>query len=283
MFYRISKLICLILLIAFVFTGCEQKTEEKVVTDKPEVQTLIDFVTHALPDYAAEAIDVTGGLEAWGKTKKMEFDCVVTFYQPDGSFYLTEQHHEIQPWSNSIRISAQEPQGKLVWQLTEGRFSVSSQDKSVDALPIVGSYRDFAEAILDLITGPIRLSGSKARFNKSDIPIKIEGLWYYPIERVGSGGIEIGPNWDKLIFYQNRGSSLIDMLWCAGVDGKTFLAVRGYHYRSIEKRGVSIPTKVEIFKTDAAGFFQQRLVNIDYHSLKSTKSGEKSSDSTAAY
>jgi len=245
----------------FAIAGCEQeqKQEQKVDVSAPK------------PPYISRALEATGGLQPWTKTQRLEFDCVVAFYQPDGSYYLTKQHHEIHPWSNLIRISAQEPQGKFIWEFSPDGMSVIEGTGQGDFLPIGLGAEDFAKAILDITTTPVRLLEGQAELIKGTSPVKIEGRWYYPIERVRPDKPDSAPIRHKLVFYQNRNSYLVDMFWFAGIDRGTSLAVRGYYYHEIEKGSVSVPTKVEIFKTDAAGFFQQRLVKIDYHQFKSTK------------
>ncbi len=151
MIKRFSDMMCwLILAAAFVVTGCEQGHKEET-----SVYELLSDPNFVMPEYASGAIEATGGLEAWTKARKLELDCVVTLYKSDGSFYLTEQHHEIysvqgpdfQPWLNSIRISAVEPKGKFVWQLSGELFSVLEGAEQVGALPIMAN-RYFAEAIL---------------------------------------------------------------------------------------------------------------------------------------
>ncbi len=47
--------------------------------------------------------------------------------------------------------------------------------------------------------------------------------------------------------------------------------VRGYDYSEIEKGGVGVPTRIEIFRTDARGDSQERLVKIECHTLKRAK------------
>jgi nitrite reductase/ring-hydroxylating ferredoxin subunit len=265
MINQFSKTIWLVLVAAFVVAGCEQGQKEE--TSVYELLTDPNFV---MPEYASRAIGATGGPEAWTKAKKLEFDCVVTLYKPDGSFYLTEQHHEIHPWSSSIRISALEPQGKFVCQLSGGIFSVSEgavlgtpYGEQVDALPIAIENRDFAEAILDITTAPVRLLDKPFAFTKGPQPVKIEGQWYYPVERVR---IFVGalPYWSKVVFYQNTDTSRVDMLWFVGAGEKKLLAVRGYDYKEVEKRGILVPAKIEIFRTDADGVLRERLVKIDY-------------------
>jgi hypothetical protein len=82
----------------------------------------------------------------------------------------------------------------------------------------------------------------------------------------------------KAVFYQDRDSSLVDMLLFADMTGEKFLAVRGYDYTEVvrmdsqgEKEGVRVPVRIEIFRTDTRGNLQERLVKIDYHTLGRSK------------
>ena len=89
MINRISiVMLWLTFVLVFVVTGCEQRQKEET----PAHITLIgpNFV---VPDYVLQAIEATGGYTAWENTEQIEFDAVVTFYQPDGSFELTQQHY----------------------------------------------------------------------------------------------------------------------------------------------------------------------------------------------
>lgn len=254
---------------ALVVAGCGllHKRDVDALASGPGVETLA-----IKADYASAAIEVTGGLQCWAKTRKLDFDCVVTVYRPDDSFYLTEHHVNVYPWSNSIRISAQEPLSKFVWQLSNGRFSVSEGNERADVSPMRGLYRDYAEAILNVTTAPVRFLDDSAGFIKAPEPVKMEGLWYYPIEQTqhiapaasaARGRKHIAPHWSKVIFYQNRDSLLVDMLWFADVGKERFLAVRGYNYKEVEKDGVSAPTQIEIFITDAHSVFKKRIAKID--------------------
>jgi hypothetical protein len=102
-------------------------------------------------------------------------------------------------------------------------------------------------------------------FSKEPKPVKLEGLWYYPIERAAPaqrrGGIE--PYWSKAVFYQSTETSLIDMVWFSDIEPGKFLVARGYDYKKLEKDGVLIPMKIEVFKTDAPGVLKERLIKID--------------------
>lgn len=269
MINRFSNIMCWLVLAAiFVVVGCEQEHKEEA-----SVHELLSDPNFVMPEYASGAIEATGGLKAWTKTKKLQLDCVVTLYKLDGSFYLTEQHHEICPWSNSIRISAIEPQGKFVCQLSGGLFSVLEGAEQVDDLPVAIENFHFAEAILDITTAPVRFLDKSFAFNKGPKPVKIEGQWYYQIERekIPVGDFGDLPYWPKVVFCQNTGTSRVGMLWFVDTGEKKFLAVRGYDYKEVEKGSVLVPAKIEIFVTDPAGVLREQLVKIDYYLLRATE------------
>jgi hypothetical protein len=282
----------LVLVAAFIFTGCQRKQERdpalresedaaEVLVSGPNLETI-----SVPPDYVVRAIEAAGGWSAWTGMKELQLDCVVTFYQPDGSFHLTEQSHVVYPWSNSIQISAREPQGRFVWQLSNGKFDVLQDGGQSEALPVVIGSNHFAEMILSVITIPARFLDESAGFSKETTALKIQGhgfskettalkiqgQWYYPITRrsrpVVGAEVEPARPLSKAVFYQDRDSSLVDMILFDYMSGDDFLAVRGYDYTEVEKEGVRVPVRIEIFKADAGGNLQERLVKIDYHALK---------------
>ncbi len=257
---------------AFIFTGCQRKQEEdvaEVLVSGPNLETI-----SVPPDYVVRAIEAAGGWNAWTGMKELQLDCVVTFYQPDGSFYLTEQSHVVYPWSNSIQISAREPQGAFAWQLSRGKFDVLQDSGQSDALPVVIGSSHYAEMILSIITIPARFLDEAAEFSKETTELKIQGQWYYPItrrsRRVVGAEIESEPvrPLSKAVLYQDRDNSLVDMILFDYMGGDDFLAVRGYDYTEVEKEGVRVPVRIEIFKADAGSNLRERLVKIDYHALK---------------
>jgi hypothetical protein len=259
--------ICLVLIAVFVFTGCEQKQNEDtdVMTRTPDVEAIMPP-----SEEAAGAFKAAGGSSAWMETTKLQFDCVVTFYQPDGSFYLTEQHYEVRPWLNSIQISAEEPQGAFIWKFSKGRFNVLRGTGQIDALPEAVPSRCFAEVILNIITAPARFLDGSVEFSPNPNPVKIQGKWYYPIERQSKG---IFARLSEAVFYQDRDSSLVDMIRLACLNTgaareRTIQYVRGYDYEEVEKDGPLVPTRIEIFESDARDRSQKRVVKIDVKAIK---------------
>lgn len=248
----------LLVLLFFVIAGCneQQKAEVEALDHGPDIDSIV--VTNG---HTPRAINVTGGYEAWMRVKRLDADCVVTFYNSDGSYYLTEQHHEIYPWSNSVKVSAVEPLGEFEWQLSGGNFSILKGIGKIGLLPVMVCDRAMARAVLNIITVPVRFLDTSAGFEEGPRPVRAQGLWYYPIEQTKN----IAPDWSKVVFYQNKDNSLVDMIWFVGFDAKKSFAVRGYDYRDVAKEGVLVPDKIEIFKTNAAGVLGRRMIKIDYN------------------
>jgi len=279
------KRFLLIIIAACISAGCQQQAKEDTFAAEPNAEDVA-----AMAAYLSEAFEAAGGVQAWVQTKRLDLDGVVTFYRPDGSFYLTEHHFEICPWSSSIRISAKEPVADFVCEFSRGEFRTLKGDLKGDIAPAGVTYRDYAEAVLTVTTAPARFLDSTARFVRDSTPVKIEGLWYWPVERlypiqeqdeggdqqilVGSAEADEGgaaapePYWSKVVFYQNRESSLVNLLWFADVDEDKFLSVRGYDYAATQDKGVLVPTKIEIFNTDALAVFKERMIEIDFASLR---------------
>ncbi|UCF44015.1 MAG: hypothetical protein JSV99_03585 [Planctomycetota bacterium] len=247
------RTVWLILVSVLVVAGCQRRYEQDVLAHGPDVNSI-----NITSDYAPRTIGATGGYQAWIDTIKLERDCVVTYYKPDGSFYLTEQHHEIYPWSNAIRISAQEPQGELVWQLSADGFKILQAGRAGMYEPGY-EMQSVLRAVLDITTAPVRLLDSAGLIEGSE-PVKVEGLWHHSIERAGG---EVEPPLPKAVFYQDIDSGLVDMIWFADLGGRKFLAVRGYDYSRVGEQQVLVPAKIEVFRTDAKGLLQRRLVKID--------------------
>ncbi len=141
--FAFSTVVCV-----FLFTGCQQEPqqEEVVLAVAPDAASV-----SVSSDYAAQAIEAAGGLDAWTKTRELRIMSVVTLYQPDGSHYLSEQRYAVYPWSNSIQVSAPEPQGTSVWQLSRGRFEVLQGNDRIDELSAAVPSRCLAEAILNIV------------------------------------------------------------------------------------------------------------------------------------
>lgn len=267
---RLGKPLYLILAALVIPAGCQRyqhKEEEvEVLARGPDVAAI-----PVTSDYANKAIDATGGLESWKRTRELQLDCVVTFYRPDGSVYLTEQSYTVYPWSNVLEISAREPQGTFVWRLTKGQLTVVQGGDQVERLPVAVASRCFAEAILSIVTAPARFLDGSAEFTRQDTAVKIHGQWYNPIARKAKPDAETSAGATETIFYQDRDHSLVDMIGFACANKDKSLTVRGYDYKNIEKGGIVLPARMEIFSAAVGADSQQRLVKIDCHAMRLVK------------
>ncbi|MHC5073790.1 MAG: hypothetical protein ACYTFM_03595 [Planctomycetota bacterium] len=277
---------CVLMFCILVFlssiTGCKQTSEQDITTEQP-VEEPAMITTELVPDYIDGALSATGGHQLWLQTKEIEYDCVVTFYKPDGSFYLTNQHHYIKPWSRSIRITATEPHGKIVCEFKPDDFEVLEGAVRKDGLPQGLCERELAEAVLEAVSGSVSFLEKGVMFTRMDKPVRKEGLWYYAIERVEPGEVKESESekneavkpapcyWSEMFYYQRVDSLLVDMMWFANLERQEYLAVRCYDYRGIEKsnsqafniKGVFVPRKVEIFRSDSKGTFHNKIAEID--------------------
>ena len=290
MFDKCLNAICVGLALVVLVVGCErQQNHVEQDTDRLAIgPNSTELVVPA--KIIAKAVDSAGGFSAWTKTKKLELNCVVTIYRPDGSFYLTEHKYDIWPWSKAIRITAQEPLDRFIWEYSEGTFTVAQGDESADVSQMPVSYRDFAELVLRIVTAPAGFCNKTTNLLVQPNPVKFGGLWYQPLELVaqklpdfsdspveagkpagrtvhgraaGEGQKTVEPYWSRIVFFQNQDSSLVEIVWFADVAAQKYEAVRGYDYAEVSNAGVFVPHKIEIFRSDPQLGLRDRLVQID--------------------
>jgi len=98
---------------------------------------------------------------------------------------------------------------------------------------------------------------------------QITGQWYLPIDAkyasvptVSQEKTVCTPRWTKAIYFQSQDRSLVDMVWLGDPAAGRFLVVRGYDYTR-NADGVLIPTKIEIFPSDAEANLGPRLALLD--------------------
>lgn len=275
MITRVTRRAVLIALTGLTLAGCGRQVRDPS-RDIDLLATGPDSValSGALPHVAA-AMEATGGVAAWMQCKRLRFDAIVTADQPDDGFYLTEHKFYLCPWGDAIQVSAQEPQTRLAFRIVEGQYQRLDGEGKADVSPLSAFYRDYAEAVLQITTAPARMLKDGATLLPKPMPVMISGAWYYPIEakyqarKVVSkrGGREeatvVEPYWTQGIYFQNQAGSVIDIVWLGNPNTQKFLIVRGYNYARIVNDGVLVPTKIEIFQSDAEAVQGQRLALID--------------------
>ncbi len=258
---RLSTILGVVLVMVFFFGGCQQGT----MRDEREMTSEQDPIMISVPSgFATEAFEAAGGQDAWTETKKMGLDCVVTFYKPDGTYYLTQQHYDIYPWSNVIEISGREPSNAYSWRFSKGAMSPLESTGQIDEFPPDLERSCFAQAVLAIATAPASFVEPSAQFNRQDAAVKKQGKWYYPIHKAAERSGET-------VLYQDRGTLRVELIRVPCSDMNQALMVRGYDYQKIEKEGPLVPARIEIFSTGVAGVIQKRLVKIDCHTMTRSK------------
>ena len=189
---------------------------------------------------------------------------MVTFFEPGGTFYLTQQRYEVSPWSYAIEISGREPDDEYAWQFSNGNIKVLKGAGQIEKCHPDLERLCFSQAILAITTAPTHFLKPSTQYNRQDAAVKKQGQWYYPIHKTGEQS-------GKVVFYQNRDTRLVDMIRVPCVSADTSLVIRGYDYQEITKGGPLVPARIEIFSTDIAGISMQRLVKIDCHEIVRAK------------
>src|SRR4030042_1417142 len=198
---RFWNTIWLAVLGMFVVAGCSRQNVQKADTlaTGPDIGKL-----SVKSEQANLAIKAAGGLDAWVKTKTIEFDCVTTFYQPDGTYYLTEQRYEVYPWSSSLLASGHEPQGGYLWELSKGHFGALQGKSQYDGMQVGVDNGCIAEGILSIITAPVRLHDESVEFSPVGEPVRLEGQFSQPMKRGAGPGVTSAPPLRDTVFYQRR-------------------------------------------------------------------------------
>ena len=114
-----------------------------------------------------------------------------------------------------------------------------------------------ARGIMTLMAAPAAVAkkaGFDSRFGEA---ARVEGLWHYPLS------LEKGQ-----ILYMNRDTTFPGYLHNANRIA-AILRSRGYDYRMIEKTGIWVPSKIEIFTAESSTASLHRVIEFDYVTLAS--------------
>ncbi|MEN6336867.1 MAG: hypothetical protein ABFE01_21640 [Phycisphaerales bacterium] len=271
---RVMRSVVLTVLTGLILTGCGRQGVRNPSRGSGLPAT--GPVSASTPrSFILPSIEAVGGLPAWRQTTKLDLDGIVAAYNSDGGVYLTEHQFSVYPWSDSIQVTASEPRVRMSWQVSYGRCTIKG-DTSLDASPLNGSYHEYADAVLEIVTAPARLMDDNVSLTRKPIPIQIAGQWYQPIEarfqpretvsdQKGGKRVTVHePYWTQGIYFQDQGSSVVNMIWLANPGEQRYLLVRGYDYARAAGTGVLLPAKIEIFRSDRTAQFGPRLALIDF-------------------
>ncbi|OHB54022.1 MAG: hypothetical protein A2Y07_02255 [Planctomycetes bacterium GWF2_50_10] len=244
------KAITLFLLSGLLLAGCYQKS-------KPVSESAVSGPRLiAVPQQLVPAVERTGGLKAWANTQVISGECTYTVYKDDGTKYVTTQRHGVYPWSDTIQVYANEPQGSYAWSLFKDNFRImeSPAIRSRELEPTVGNQY-IIESIWSVLAPPARIAALSSEDTKPCEPVLIDGLWYREIQLPG----------DRSYFLNAEG--IISMCLVPGEKDKFYLA-RGYEYRPVATTLITMPQKIEIFQSDRQAKPLKRIVEIDYFKQK---------------
>ena len=252
----VSKLVFPIAAVMLVLAGCGGRSGSGGLAISPSPDTL-----SVPPDFAARAIDGCGGMKAWVETKAFDFSCIATFYQADGSHYLTEHEYTVYPWSNSVQVSGSEPGGDFLWELRDGDFSVIEGGDKIERITEQMEAEAITEAVLTATVVPALLLDSRGEFAQMAAPLKLDGRWYGVVTRTIRPELQDGADMTDVVFYQNRDTAVIDRVLIAS--GQKVFLINSYGYREVQKGGVLVPIRLEVHEADDRGASLRRLIKID--------------------
>jgi hypothetical protein len=270
---RVVRSVVLTVLTGLILTGCGRQVVKDPSRD-PDLPAAGPASASAPRPFVLPSIEAVGGLPAWRQCARLNFDAIVAAYHPDGGVYLTEHQFSLQPWSDAIQVTAKEPRVRISWQVSDGRCTITG-DTTLDVSPLNGSYHEYAEAVLQIVTTPARMMESSVSLTRKPLPVQISGQWRQPVEarfqpqeivsdQKGHKRVTVfEPYWTQGVYFQNHASSIADLIWLANPGEQRYLLVRGYDYARAAGDGVLIPTKIEVFRSDSKAQFGSRLALID--------------------
>lgn len=186
-----------------------------------------------------------------GTGKTISASCIVTFYKSDGSRYLSEQQHLINPSAGGIEITAEEPGGMISCRF-DGGFAKSG-DAKVKGLAVSMCDRNLAQVIWASVSaGCGFLSGEKGD------EVNIEGRWYEPITPADKS------QWAKTTLYKNVSDEAVEMVQVVDAEKGKVLTARSYNYFWFEELGRRFPMKIDVFSSDKEGGAQKQVLEISY-------------------
>jgi hypothetical protein len=260
---RVMLSAVLIVLTAVMLTGCGRQAAKESAADLTLSATGPDLQTLPKPrSFVAAALEATGGLSAWEQCKEIDFHAAVTACERDGCFYLTEHDFVLCPWSDSVQVTAHEPRADFTWQIVRGQYHASQADPNVDVSPLRGLSREYADAVLQIATAPVRMLEDSVQLDRRPAATQIAGQWYLPIDAKYKDQ-PAPPYWTQGIYFQNVDRSLVDMVWLGNAVAQKFLVARGYDYAPSTNAGVLLPTKIEVFRSDSEANIGPRLALVD--------------------
>ena len=184
--------------------------------------------------------------------------CIVTYYDDQGSRYISQQQHTIYPEDSVIRIKTHEPEGHFEWMLNKGVYTIISGDPS--KLPVLMCSREIAQAIILSVSARGGFLGERDGIMLD--PVSIAGQMYQPIIMYARQG---GAITQKV--YREISSNKMNWVEINNSNKKLLIAARSYNLRKLPDSDKLFPASIDIYNTDSAGRPADRIMKIDYTSF----------------
>jgi len=183
-------------------------------------------------------------------------ECVVTVYNEKGGKYFTTQAHEIYEQPVTIVVTATEPEGKIIWSLSEGKYETDSAEQ----LDYLLCNRQIASAILSL---HLASSGLFEDLNGVELePVRLAGKWYNPFEIRGQDLQS-----DRIVLFRSPNMRRVERVTVTDEFGKNAFTAQGHDLRVFKDANISIPGKIDVFSTGKDGEMEALVLQIDYKRL----------------
>lgn len=187
-------------------------------------------------------------------------DCIVTFFDGQGSKYISQQHHTIYPQVSAIKVEAAEPEGNFQWELFNGVFKTVRSGSSKS--PVTLCSNEIARAIILTVSA----KGGFLDDNAGTLlePMSIAGQVYQPVVLYSVDHDPI-----KLKIYRDVSSHKVG--WVEVGSSKALLAARGYNPRNFKGSDKIMPTSIDIYDTDKDGRPSDRIMKLEYNTYSISK------------
>jgi hypothetical protein len=164
----------------------------------------------------------------------LKFNCVVKFLRPDESWYLTEQSGELFFEPALMKVTANEPSGRVVWLVNNGQVVVRTKPKVISDKEIFDLMTDDAicRAMLGLYLAEMKASKSGGKQGEN---FTFEGQVYDFVRSAGKG-----------INLYKKDSGRTDL---AVAQGKKRYVLNAYNHLKVEENGY-FPSKIDIYAYD---------------------------------
>lgn len=193
-------------------------------------------------------------------------DCVALYYKVGDSAYVTRQQHQFSPGSGQLRVTADEPSGRLEYSLRQEAFSGSVTKP--------GTSQDFPQSFFDrplatTVFYSMCAAGSllDTKTMISEDPVKIQGQWYQPFV----------PDWPRnqisVTLLKNQDTNKFELIRVSEASGTEWLA-RSYNFRYNSDLHMQLPQTIDVFDAREGVAATKLVVRFQYKNIKLSESPE---------